>query len=472
VHKFTRRQFIKITGAATAGAATAGLIGCKPQPSTNAENAATNTSSNTPSTAAPNAAAPAKPVAPMLASINRQASLPNPKGPRVVVVGGGWSGLTIAKYLKREHDAFDVVLIEKRAMFMSCPISNLWLADVVNMEFIHRSFLDAAKYGKYTFFNATVVDVDRESKKIYTDQGFVNYDYLVLAPGIDYEYSSIGVNDPDDVFRIMTEYPAGFMPGSEHISIKNKLAEFEGGVFLLTVPAGNYRCLPGPYERACMVSAIFKKQKIKGKVLLLDANPDITIKKEGFHNAFDQLYKGILEYHNTSEIKSVDLSKRTVSTEFDTYQFDDAAIYPRIRASRLIETLGLVNPESPQKEANIDVLKYHIVGDEHVYVAGDARPMPFSKSGNTANTEGKFVAKLIAAHAQGKELAWESPNTICYSAVSASPVQSISVNAYYKYNAADKSFAFDNVTMFEKWNAQQGQANLEWARGLYRDMFS
>jgi len=462
MQKFTRRQFIKLTGAATAGAATAGILGCKP---------------NQTNSSAENKTAPAQPeqkpaAGPMLATVNRQASIPKPKGPRVIVVGGGWSGLTIAKYLKREHDAFDVVLIEKRAMFMSCPISNLWLADVVNMEFIHRSFLDAAKYGDYTFFNATVVDVDRDQKKVYTDLGFVNYDYLVLAPGIDYEYSSIGVTDPDDVFRIMTDYPAGFMPGSEHISIKNKLADFEGGVFLLTVPGGNYRCLPGPYERACMVSAIFKKNKIKGKVLLLDTNPDITIKKDGFHNAFDKLYKGILDYHNNAGIKSVDLAKRTVTTEFDTFQFDDAAIYPRVRASRLIETLGLVNPESPQKEANIDVLKYNIIGDEHVYVTGDSRPMPFSKSGNTANTEGKFVAKLIAAHAQGKQLPWQSPNTICYSAVSPNPLQSISVNAYYKYNEADKSFAFDNVHMYEEWNETQGQANLEWARGLYKDMFT
>jgi len=444
--RFTRRDFIKLTGAATASAATFGMGAI------NVANAAGK--------------------APMLATVNRQASLPKAKGPRVVVVGGGWSGLTIAKYLKRENPKFDVVLIERRAMFMSCPISNLWLADVVNMEFIHRSFLDAARYGKYTFFNATVVDVDRGARKVFTDQGYVGYDYLVLAPGIDYNYESIGVSDPDDINRLMTDYPAGFMPGSEHISIKNKLAEFEGGVFLLTVPGGNYRCLPGPYERACMVASIFKKNKIKGKVVLLDANPDITIKKDGFHNAFDQLYKGVLDYHKMAEIKSVDLAKRTVNTEFDSFKFDDAAIYPRIRASRLIEYLGLADPDSPQKEANVDLLKYHVIGDEHVYVTGDSRPMPFSKSGNTANSEAKYVAKVIAAHATGKQIDWQSPNTICYSAVMPDPLESISVDAHYKYDPKTKSFAFDKVKMFEKWDKARGQANLEWARGLYRDMFS
>jgi len=444
--RFTRREFIKLTGATTAGIAGAGIV------TTGTAEAASK--------------------APMLAMVNRKASLPKAKGPRVIVVGGGWSGLTMAKYLKRDHPGFDVVLIEKRAMFMSCPISNLWLADQITLEFLHRSFLDAARYGKYTFFNATVVDVDRKSRKVYTEQGYVDYDYLVLAPGIDYNYESIGVKDPDDVYRLMTDYPAGFMPGSEHISIKNKLDEFEGGTFLLTVPGGNYRCLPGPYERACMVAAVFKKNKIKGKVLLLDSNPDITIKKEGFHNAFDQLYKGIIEYRNQSEIKSVDIGRRQVHTEFDTFQFDDAAIYPRVRASRLIETLGLVDPESAQKEANIDVFKYNIKGDEHVYVTGDSRPMPFSKSGNTSNSEAHYVAKVVSAHAQGKEIKWESPNTICFSAVKIDPLESISVDAYYKYDTKTKAFGFDRVKMYEKWSKARGQANLEWARGLYRDMFS
>jgi len=466
MRKITRRQFIKTTGVATAGAIGVGLVGCQSKDCPSGT-----TSDNAASTPAASSSAQAS-ASPSLAALTQPAYLPKAKGPRIVVVGAGWSGLTIAKYLKKENPDFDVVMVEKRATFMSCPISNLWLAGVVDLEFIERSFLDAARNGNYTFFQATVLDVDRPSKKLFTDQGYIDYHYLVLSPGIDYNYASIGVEDPADAYRLMTQYPAGFMPGSEHLSLKNKLAEFEGGVFLMTVPGGNYRCLPGPYERACMVASIFKKEKIKGKILLLDSNPDITIKKEGFHNAFDQLYKGIIEYHKQAEIKSVDLSKNEVSTEFDTFKFDDAAIYPRIRASKLLETMGIANPKSNQKEANIDEMKYHLVGDEHVYVAGDARPMPLSKSGNTANSEGKFVAKLIAAHAQGKELPWQSPNTICFSAVTANPLQSISVNAYYKYDQANQSFAFDNVQMNEKWDKGQGQANLEWARGLYRDMFS
>jgi len=443
--QYTRRDFIRISGAGAIAAAS-GIVapGC----------------------------ASANPKFPHINTMLQKASLPKPKGPRAVVVGGGWSGLTMAKYLKKENPKFDVVLIERRSMFMSCPISNLWLADVVKLSFLHRSHLDAARLGNYTFFNATVLDVDRDARQVYTEEGVVDYDYLVLAPGIDYNYASIGVNDPDDRFKLQTWYPPGFKPGSEHISIKNKLDVFEGGVFLLTVPSGNYRCLPAPYERTCMLASVFKKNKIKGKVVLLDANPDITIKKEGFHAAFNKLYKGYVEYRPSSAVTSVDVEGKKVHTEFETIDFADAAIYPSVRASHLIEKLGLTSPDSNQKEANIDVFKYNIKGDDRVYVTGDSRPMPFSKSGNTANSEAKYVAKVIAARANGKEIEWESPNTICYSAVSTDPLQSISVDAHYKYDPKTKSFAFDKVKMFQKWDAARGQANLEWARGLYRDMFS
>jgi len=58
----------------------------------------------------------------------RSRILPPPKGKRVVIVGGGWAGVTAAKYLRKEEPGSEVILIEERKIFMSCPISNVWLA--------------------------------------------------------------------------------------------------------------------------------------------------------------------------------------------------------------------------------------------------------------------------------------------------------------------------------------------------------
>lgn len=405
------------------------------------------------------------------------AALPKPRGPRLVVVGGGTSGLTIAKHAKKAYPKFDVVLVEKRDMYASCFSSNLWYAGLIDLEFLaDHSFLDAAVNNGYTYFNATVTGLDRSRRMLVTSEGDIHYDFLVLAPGISYDYEKIGVKDADTMATLRQTYPGGFVASTEHVTIRRKIKEFEGGVFVQTVPSGNYRCLPAPYERACMIASVFKRNKVKGKVLVLDANPEITIKKDGFHAAFGELYKGYIEWLPSKGVTGVDLEKRIIKTEFDEYPFDDAAIYANVRGSTLIEHLGLMAPtsKSNQKEANIDTRYYNIIGDPHVYVTGDSRPHPYSKSANTSNTEGHYMAQVLAARAQGKEIPWVSPRTICYSMVNANPMEAISVDAGYDYSAEKDiitGFSKDTRT-FENRDAAKGQATLEWARGIYRDMFT
>ncbi|MHB8679181.1 MAG: FCSD flavin-binding domain-containing protein [Rudaea sp.] len=410
------------------------------------------------------------------ATKRRLADLPKPKGPRLVIVGGGTSGLTIAKYAKREYPKFDVVLVEKRDMYSSCFSSNLWYAGLIDLEFLAaHSFLDAAVNNGYVYFNATVTGLDRATKTVATNEGDIRYDFLVVAPGISYDYAKIGVTDIDTQTALRQTYPGGFVAPTEHVSIRRKVREFEGGVFVQTVPSGNYRCLPAPYERACMIAATIKRNKLKGKVLVLDANPEITIKADGFHAAFDELYKDIIEWKPSSAVTGVDVGKRQIQTEFDNYDFDDAAIYPNIRAATLIEKLGLMAPTSltNQKEANIDTRFYNLIGDAHVYVTGDSRRQPYSKSGNTSNSEGHYVARVLAARAQGKEISWVSPETVCYSMVDADPKEAIWVDARYDYDAKkDEITGFSKDTKTDnKRSEAYGQAALEWARGMYRDMF-
>ncbi len=399
------------------------------------------------------------------------ASIPAKKGPRVIVVGGGWSGLTMAKYLKKINSRFDVILIDKNQQFVSCPISNVWMADQVNLDFLTHSYVEAAQNNDYIFLNATALELDRVSKTLVTTLGSIQYDYLVLAPGIDYDYSRIGIDNPEDEYALRMKHPAGFSNASEIMAIKHKIQNFKGGTLVLTVPSGNYRCIAAPYERACMAASIFQKHNIRGKILLLDMNADIRIKAEGFKKAFSQYYEDIIQYEPSTEISGINIADREIETDFDTYSFDDAVIYPPVRAASIIEKFGLSDNNSRQKEAAIDPFKYHLVDDEYVYVTGDSRSQPFSKSGNTAHSEARYVAEVIGAHANGKEIEWRSPQTMCFSGVTIDPLESMSIIAYYKFNELEKNFAFDRTHLMDKWNERAGQAGLAWAEGMYRDMF-
>ncbi len=443
-NKFSRRRFLQAGGATLAGST------CIPTVAT-----ANQTQQSVPA----------------LQRLLRSADVPAAKGARVIVVGGGWSGLTMAKYLKRFNPAFDVLLIDRQSAFVSFPVSNAWLADQVKLDFLSHSFFDAANNHDYHFMQASVLGFDHESRKVYTDRGYVDYDYLVLAPGIEYDYSRIGVEDSEAQNLLFHRYPGGFVTSSELLTIKHKIHEFRRGVFLLNVPNGDYRCAAAPYERACMVAAIFKQQRLRAKILLLDMNPEIKIKKAGFTRAFEKLYGDYIEYLPSSEISGIDVEKRIVETDFEEYNFDDAIIYPPVRASRLIEEAGIANPQSPQKTPDTDPFKYHLPDDERVYVTGDSRSQPFSKGGHTAHSEAQYVAEVIAAHALDKELQWRSPQTMCFSAVDIEPLKAMSIITYYRFNQQSHLFEFDRTHMIEKWDAQGGQASLAWAEGMYRDMF-
>jgi NADH dehydrogenase FAD-containing subunit len=405
-----------------------------------------------------------------------KAPLADAKGPRVVVVGGGWSGLSVAKNVKLLAPNADVVLVEQRDQFVSCPMSNLWLVDRVDLEFLTHDYLKGAREHKYTYFHATAIGLDKQNRLLKTSNGDVKYDYIVFAPGIDYDYS----NWTDDMVleqRLRTEYPAGFISGSEHHTLKQKIKNFKGGNFIFTVPAGNYRCLPAPYERACMVADYFKTNKIDAKVLILDENNDITIKEHGFHTAMEELYDGYLEYHPNAKIESIDLEEKLVETEFEEFKFEDAAFYPHVRGGKILELAGIAKDTVYNKmEGDINPITYEVYGEKNIFVSGDARPMGFSKSGNTSNTEGQYVAKIIANRINNKPaIKWISPVTICFSAVSINPERAIYIHSEYAYNKKTKEFSFATPLTSEIWKGKEGLDNAkglyDWARSMYIDMF-
>ncbi|MBT3990884.1 MAG: FAD-dependent oxidoreductase [Rhodospirillaceae bacterium] len=408
---------------------------------------------------------------PAIAARNK-ADLAASKGPRIVVLGGGWSGLSIAKYLKQADNTLDVVMVERRKSFFSLPLSNLWLGSLIEKAKLSYRFEDAAKLGGYTYFNASMTELDRDKRRIQTDKGWIDYDVLVLAPGVEYDYASFGVKDPAAIQSLKKHYPAGFVSQQEQQIILDQIKNFEQGIFVLTAPPGIYRCAASPYERACLIAANFKQRKIKGKVVLIDSREEPAVNGEGFLAAFEELYGDTIEYMNSTVVEGVNPEAKIIKTDFDEIKFDGGAIYPRTRAARMIEHFGLNDPASPQKEAKIDPFNYNFIGDERVYIAGDCRPMPFSKSASVAHSEGKHIAKVIAARLRGKATPWITPQSICYSLVSAHPKEAILSRSYYRYDQATKQWAFDPKSKsYNSRNEALGKDALDWGDAHFRELF-
>jgi NADH dehydrogenase FAD-containing subunit len=411
--------------------------------------------------------------------------MPKPSGKRVVIIGGGWGGLTAARYIKKEAPEAEVVILEKRDVFVSCPISNEWLAGEVPMDFLTRDYYSAAKNFGYKFFQTTVTGIDRSSRSVTTTTGTIGYDYLVLSPGIRYDYSKWFGNDAAMAERCRQECPPALMSGNEHVALKKMVEEFEEGNFIISVPDGAYRCPPAPYERAAMIAHYFQKNKIKGKVIILDPKAKPAPKGPGFLAAYKELYPDIVEYHANSLVKGVDLDKKevivTVTLEDDRTEerrisYAAANLMPVNAASDLIKMAGVSAGKAGWGVMNAPT--FQTKADERVFVIGDAvGGYPYPKSGAIANGQGHIAAKQIAGMIKGlpsmKEVTL--PQNICYSMLNDKEAISIGVTFSLMQdkdlNGNDTTVIKPKMTENNIRSTALGKGTHSWFKGMMGDMF-
>ena len=388
----------------------------------------------------------------------------------VVVVGGGFGGATVAKYLRMwSQMGVDVTLVERSPQFISCPISNLVIGGDKQMADITMSYDGLRNTWGVKVLQDTVTAVDAGARKVtLASGGVLSYDRLVLSPGIEFMYDQVpGLETEAARDTVLHAWKAG----AQTVALRKQLEDMkDGGVYALSIPKAPYRCPPGPYERACLVANYLQKTKPKSKVLVLDANEEITSKKGLFTKAFEK-YKGILEYRPSSELREVDAASRTAVLEFDKVKADVLNVVPPQRAGDIAAKSGikLIN----NRWVDIDWLTYESVNTPGVHVIGDAIfPAPtMPKSGHMANQHAKVTAAAII-----NLLAGEAPSSTplvmntCYSFVDSKNV--IHVASVHQYDAAKKTVmpVAGAGGVSAAANELEGKYALSWARNIWADM--
>jgi sulfide dehydrogenase [flavocytochrome c] flavoprotein chain len=394
-----------------------------------------------------------------------------PSKARVLVVGGGYGGATAAKYVRLLSDyQIEVVLVEPNSAFVSCPISNLVLAGHRTMAEITTPYDNLVRRHGVRLVRDTVARVDPAQKVAVLASGpTIAYDKLILSPGIDLVFDSIqGLKAAHDAGQILQAWKAG----PETVALRRQLEAMpDGGVFAMTVPEAPYRCPPGPYERVCQVADYFKRAKPRAKVLLLDANPDVTSKGPLFKKVWAEQYKGIIEYRPQHKAVAVDARTRTIKFEIaDDVKADVLNVLPTMRAGRIAVDTGLANANA--RWCHVNFLNFESTAAKDIHVLGDAiQTAPLMpKSGHMANSHAKVAAAAIVAELRGWAIntAPMLTNT-CYSFVDGKNV--VHVASVHEYVAAEKTFK----TVAGSGGVSPGPTELEgiyawnWAQNIWAD---
>jgi sulfide dehydrogenase [flavocytochrome c] flavoprotein subunit len=395
-----------------------------------------------------------------------------PAKARVVVVGGGYGGATAAKYVRLLSDyKIDVVLIEPNDAFVSCPISNLVLGGSKQMADITTSYAGLGKNHGVTVVKDIAKSIDTARKTVTLGGGAtIGYDKLVVSPGIDLMFGGIeGLAAAQASGQILQAWKAG----PETTALRKQLEAMpDGGVYALTIPEAPYRCPPGPYERACQVAWYFKQAKPRSKVLILDANPDVTSKGALFKKVWAEQYKGIVEYRGQHKATAVDA--RAGLIKFDVQEDVKGNVInalPPMRAGLIAVQTGL-NNQANNRWCGVNYQTFESTAAKDVHVLGDsiqiAPAMP--KSGHMANSHGKVAAAAIVAELSGWAVnpAPMLTNT-CYSFVDNKNV--VHVASVHEYVAAEKTFK----TVAGSGGLSAGPTELEgtyamnWAHNIWAD---
>ncbi len=392
-------------------------------------------------------------------------------GAKVVVVGGGYGGATAAKYVRLFSDhSIDVTLVEPSAAFVSCPISNLVLGGHKTMADITTPYDNLSKRHGVKVVRDFVASIDPAKRTVkLASGGELPYDRLILSPGIDFMMDTLpGMAKPGAADKVLHAWKAG----PQTLALRRQLEALpDGGVYALSIPLAPYRCPPGPYERACMVASYFKVAKPKSKVIVFDANDDITSKKGLFVKAWDDHYKGIIEYRPKHKLVDVDAATNTLKFEFnDDFKAGVANVLPTQRAGDIAVKTGLATANA--RWCEVDFLTFESKAQKNIHVLGDAIQVApgMPKSGHMANQHGKTCAAAVVSLLQGKE-APSLPiyaNT-CYSFVTATDV--VHVASVHRYDAAQKTMLAvpGSGGLSSAASALEGEYAMAWARNIWAD---
>ena len=389
---------------------------------------------------------------------------------RVVIVGGGWGGLSAASHLRRLAPDLDVLLVDRQASFISFALSNRWLVDPGAAAIARYDYAGLAANWGYRFVQASVDSIDREQRVVTTATGRLPYDWLVLAPGIRENYTAWQVNEPQAAAELRQRHSGAMLNPADLPGLKKRLAGFKGGDLLMTIPPAPYRCPPAPYERAMLIAWWLKTQRIPGKLVIIDPNPLMP----AFKSILLDRFKEQITYLDHAKVRQIDLARKTVSTDIDDIRFDEALLSPPQEAADLLWQAGLIRRDEGGRAtgwADQGGLDFRSVADERIFIIGDAAGLAsplfghYPKTGHVANRMGAIVARQIAASASGQTFPALLPESVCHVVSSVEPLEHVRIETTYRQRG--DGFLMQQVKQTKEPNP--AGEDVAWGESMYRD---
>jgi sulfide:quinone oxidoreductase len=343
---------------------------------------------------------------------------------KIVIVGGGAAGITMAAYLTDRLRHPDITLIEPQETHHYQPGYTLIAADVIGSQEIVRATASLLPSG-VKWLQDHVVELTPERNQLRTAKsGVLPYDFLVLAPGCQMDFDAVegitrqtlgegnvhsiydfnGAQRCRDAIKKLPELKGGRLVFTDTYT-KMKCGGAPKKITLLTEDALRTRQRRGDFEFTYFqnettlmkpkvfgdrLAAIYAERKITARYLHRLAAVDTKARRAVFHRLPEATTKALPRGHALEK----------VVVDFDFLHF-----VPPMAAPDFVRQSALTSDEERPKGGWVTVDKHTLVHTRYknVISLGDVAGTPASKTGAAIRMQAPVAAANLVALMEGRE---------------------------------------------------------------------
>ena len=318
--------------------------------------------------------------------------------PHVVILGGGFGGLSSANELRNTLSSSQVkiTVIDKKDWFM-VGFAKLWIINGTRTFENSIGSLNELSKKEINFIKEEILEINSQNKIIKTDSQNIKFDFLIISTGV--------VLAPQKIPGLV-ENGFNLYDHNQLLEIRDKLESIESGKIAISIMGMPYKCPPAPFEASLLIDSMLKKRGVRDSVQIDFYSPaPITLPAAG-----PEVSKKILElvnsdkitFHDSCKIKSVESKKlifENSEADFDILLAIPPHIAPKIiYDSDLAKEPGFIPINRDCKTSFENIFA---IGDVTVLPVGEKLAVP--KAGIFAEGEGIIVAKNIISKIQSKK---------------------------------------------------------------------
>lgn len=326
---------------------------------------------------------------------------------RIVIIGGGSAGITVAARLARKGES-DIAVVEPSDKHYYQPLWTLVGGGLAKAEETERSEAKVMPKGVTWIRKSAAVFHPDDNAVEMSDGTRVEYDALIVCPGIQLDWDQMpGLTDTLGHDGVSSNYRYDLAPKTWDF-IRNT----RSGSAVFTMPAGPIKCAGAPQKIAYLAADHWRKEGVLGKIDVHLVLP--TPRTFGIPAIADQLDKVISRYgihvHLQSEVTAVDSAARTMTVTSlaegggtTTLPYDMAHVTPRQSAPNWIKSSPLSTGDA-KGYVEVDKHTMQHVRYPNVFALGDAGSTPNSKTGAAIRKQAPIVVANLLDHLAGRPL--------------------------------------------------------------------